>query len=139
MNASASLIRRASWRWPEIVFWLLAFAALFAPSGSELSSSGLAQAAGRSPLIAQVTYALASSTEKTMLAAELDTAGIPDPVSEISIQTKSGDDPVARVRVPALVIACMAFFTRLTSTCCKQRFTIRYYRINLNVRTNTAN
>ena len=42
MNASASLIRRASWRWPEIVFWLLAFAALFAPSGKHLILSEVA-------------------------------------------------------------------------------------------------
>jgi branched-chain amino acid transport system permease protein len=36
MSAAASLARRARWRWAEIVFWLVAFAALFAPSGKHL-------------------------------------------------------------------------------------------------------
>ena len=36
MNASESLKRRARWRWPEIVFWLVAFGALFVPSGKHL-------------------------------------------------------------------------------------------------------
>ena len=34
--AERSLARRARWRWPEVVFWLLAFGALFAPSGRHL-------------------------------------------------------------------------------------------------------
>lgn len=36
MNASESLKRRARWRWPEIAFWLVAFGALFVPSGKHL-------------------------------------------------------------------------------------------------------
>ena len=36
MNAADSLKRRARWRWPEVVFWLVAFAALFAPPGKHL-------------------------------------------------------------------------------------------------------
>ena len=36
MNAAESLKRRARWRWPEIVFWLVAFGALFVPSGKHL-------------------------------------------------------------------------------------------------------
>jgi branched-chain amino acid transport system permease protein len=36
VNASESLKRRARWRWPEIVFWLVAFGALFVPSGKHL-------------------------------------------------------------------------------------------------------
>lgn len=36
MNASQSLARRARWRWPEVVFWLVAFGALFAPPGKHL-------------------------------------------------------------------------------------------------------
>ena len=36
MSASESLKRRARWRWPEIVFWLVAFGALFVPSGKHL-------------------------------------------------------------------------------------------------------
>ena len=31
--ADASLARRARWRLAEIVFWLVAFAAIFAPAG----------------------------------------------------------------------------------------------------------
>ena len=36
MTATDSLARRARWRWPEIVFWLVAFGALFVPSGKHL-------------------------------------------------------------------------------------------------------
>ncbi len=36
MNAAESLARRARWRWPEIVFWIVAFAAWFMPSGKHL-------------------------------------------------------------------------------------------------------
>ena len=36
MSAAARLARRARWRWPEIVFWLIAFGALFAPAGKHL-------------------------------------------------------------------------------------------------------
>ena len=36
MSVEASLSRRARWRLPEIVFWLLAFAALFLPPGKHL-------------------------------------------------------------------------------------------------------
>ncbi|HEY2876156.1 MAG TPA: branched-chain amino acid ABC transporter permease [Reyranella sp.] len=36
MSTAASLARRARWRWPEIVFWLVAFAAFFAPGGKQL-------------------------------------------------------------------------------------------------------
>jgi branched-chain amino acid transport system permease protein len=35
-NADTSLAARGRWRWPETVFWLLAFAALFLPSGQHL-------------------------------------------------------------------------------------------------------
>jgi branched-chain amino acid transport system permease protein len=36
MNAAASLARRPRWHWPEVVFWLVAFAAVFAPAGRHL-------------------------------------------------------------------------------------------------------
>ena len=36
MAAAAGLERRARWRWPEIVFWLVAFGALLMPSGKYL-------------------------------------------------------------------------------------------------------
>jgi branched-chain amino acid transport system permease protein len=36
MSAATSLARRASWRWPEIVFWAVAFAAILAPAGKHL-------------------------------------------------------------------------------------------------------
>jgi branched-chain amino acid transport system permease protein len=36
MDAAAGLARRARWRWAEVVFWLLAFAALFLPAGKHL-------------------------------------------------------------------------------------------------------
>jgi branched-chain amino acid transport system permease protein len=36
MNAAESLARRARWRWPEIVFWLLAIGAIAAPTGKHL-------------------------------------------------------------------------------------------------------
>ncbi len=36
MDAATSLARRARWRWAEIAFWLLAFAALFLPAGKHL-------------------------------------------------------------------------------------------------------
>ena len=36
MTAAQGLLRRARWRWPEIVFWLLAFAGLLMPSGKYL-------------------------------------------------------------------------------------------------------
>ncbi len=36
MKAAESLSRRARWRWPEIVFWLLALAAIAAPAGKHL-------------------------------------------------------------------------------------------------------
>lgn len=36
MKAAGSLARRARWRVAEIVFWLVAFAAIFAPSGKHL-------------------------------------------------------------------------------------------------------
>lgn len=35
-TVAASLARRTRWRWPEVVFWLLAFAALLLPSGRHL-------------------------------------------------------------------------------------------------------
>jgi branched-chain amino acid transport system permease protein len=35
-NAGASLARRSRWRWPETAFWVLAFGALFLPSGKHL-------------------------------------------------------------------------------------------------------
>ena len=36
MSVEASLSRRSRWRLAEIVFWLLAFAALFLPPGKHL-------------------------------------------------------------------------------------------------------
>ena len=36
MSAAQGLERRARWRWPEIVFWLVAFGALLLPSGKHL-------------------------------------------------------------------------------------------------------
>ena len=36
MTAAQGLERRARWRWPEIVFWLVAFGALLMPSGKYL-------------------------------------------------------------------------------------------------------
>jgi len=36
MGAARGLARRASWRWPEIVFWLVAFGALLMPAGKYL-------------------------------------------------------------------------------------------------------
>jgi len=36
MSAAAGLARRARWRLAEVVFWLLAFAAIFVPSGKHL-------------------------------------------------------------------------------------------------------
>ena len=36
MTAAQGLLRRTRWRWPEIVLWLLAFAALLMPSGKYL-------------------------------------------------------------------------------------------------------
>src|SRR5437899_6532853 len=36
MSAGPSLAQRARWRWPEIVFWLVAFAAILMPSGKHL-------------------------------------------------------------------------------------------------------
>jgi branched-chain amino acid transport system permease protein len=36
MNAETGLARRARWRWPESMLWLLAFAAIFAPPGKHL-------------------------------------------------------------------------------------------------------
>jgi branched-chain amino acid transport system permease protein len=36
MSASAGLARRARWRWAEVAFWLLAFAAVFLPPGKHL-------------------------------------------------------------------------------------------------------
>ena len=36
MSAAASLARRARWRWPEIVFWVVAFAAILVPTGKHL-------------------------------------------------------------------------------------------------------
>lgn len=36
MSAAASLALRARWRWPEIAFWLLAIAAIAAPTGRHL-------------------------------------------------------------------------------------------------------
>ena len=36
MTAAQGLARRARWRWPEIVFWLVAFGALLMPSGKYL-------------------------------------------------------------------------------------------------------
>jgi branched-chain amino acid transport system permease protein len=42
MSASESLARRARWRWPEIVFWLAAFAAILAPAGKHLMMNEIA-------------------------------------------------------------------------------------------------
>jgi branched-chain amino acid transport system permease protein len=36
MGAAQALARRASWHWPEIVFWLVAFGALLMPAGKYL-------------------------------------------------------------------------------------------------------
>ena len=36
MSSAASLARRARWRWPEIAFWVVAFAAILAPPGKHL-------------------------------------------------------------------------------------------------------
>jgi branched-chain amino acid transport system permease protein len=36
MSAGTSLAQRARWRWPEIVFWLVAFAAIVMPMGKHL-------------------------------------------------------------------------------------------------------
>jgi branched-chain amino acid transport system permease protein len=36
MSAAVSLARRARWRWPEIAFWVVAFAAILAPPGKHL-------------------------------------------------------------------------------------------------------
>src|SRR5829696_7677030 len=36
MSAAQGLERRARWRWPEFVFWLVAFGALLMPSGKYL-------------------------------------------------------------------------------------------------------
>lgn len=36
MSADASLVRRARWRWPELAFWLAAFAAIAMPAGKHL-------------------------------------------------------------------------------------------------------
>src|SRR5260370_20703566 len=36
LSAAASLARRARWRWPEIVFWIVAFAAILMPTGKHL-------------------------------------------------------------------------------------------------------
>jgi branched-chain amino acid transport system permease protein len=36
MSAGPGLAQRARWRWPEIVFWLVAFAAILLPSGKHL-------------------------------------------------------------------------------------------------------
>ena len=36
MSAGTSLAQRARWRWPEIVFWIVAFAATVMPSGKHL-------------------------------------------------------------------------------------------------------
>jgi branched-chain amino acid transport system permease protein len=36
MSAATSLARRARWRWPEIVFWVVAFAAVAVPGGKQL-------------------------------------------------------------------------------------------------------
>jgi len=42
MSASDSLARRARWRWPEIVFWVAAFAAILAPAGKHLMMNEIA-------------------------------------------------------------------------------------------------
>lgn len=36
MSADASLARRARWRWPEIIVWMIAFGLLFLPPGKHL-------------------------------------------------------------------------------------------------------
>src|SRR5437868_14797386 len=36
MSSTASLARRARWRWPEIVFWVVAFSAILMPVGKHL-------------------------------------------------------------------------------------------------------
>ena len=36
MSAAESLARRARWRWPEIAFWVVAFAAILMPTGKHL-------------------------------------------------------------------------------------------------------
>src|SRR5437763_8162702 len=36
MSAAESLARRARWRWPEIAFWVVAFAAILVPTGKHL-------------------------------------------------------------------------------------------------------
>jgi branched-chain amino acid transport system permease protein len=36
MSAADSLARRARWRWPEVAFWVVAFAAIFVPAGQHL-------------------------------------------------------------------------------------------------------
>jgi branched-chain amino acid transport system permease protein len=36
LGAAASLARRARWRWPELVFWVVAFAAILVPTGKHL-------------------------------------------------------------------------------------------------------
>src|SRR5258708_34599783 len=36
MSAATSLARRARWRWPEIVVWVVAFAAILVPTGRHL-------------------------------------------------------------------------------------------------------
>ena len=42
MSARDSLARRARWRWPEFVFWLAAFAMVFAPPGRHLLLNDIA-------------------------------------------------------------------------------------------------
>ncbi len=42
MNAKEILLRRARWRWPEIVLWVAAFAALFLPGGKLLLLNDIA-------------------------------------------------------------------------------------------------
>src|SRR5688500_9248237 len=41
-NATESLVRRARWRWPEVVFWLAAFALVFLPTGRHLLLNDIA-------------------------------------------------------------------------------------------------
>jgi branched-chain amino acid transport system permease protein len=41
-NATESLVRRARWRWPEVVFWLVAFALVFLPTGKHLLLNDIA-------------------------------------------------------------------------------------------------
>ena len=56
MSSAASLARRARWRWPEMVFWVVAFAAILVPvydfmnAHSRASSTAVAQ----QPLLANV-------------------------------------------------------------------------------------